>query len=78
MACKKKYFASSYNVQELERDRVKDFKFIKEYKHYYLYGKYKDGKLLYKECFSKFDIDGVVSIQPVRQPYKRFNIWNWR
>ena len=52
-----------------ERDRVKEFKFIKEYQYYYLYGKYDiNGKLLYRECFNKFDIDGVEKRPRVSNP----------
>lgn len=55
-----------------ERERAKGFKFIKEYKDYYLYGKYTpEGTLLYKECFSKFDMDGV---KPQEQP-RRYYSW---
>lgn len=44
---------------ELEVKRYKDFDVIEEYEFFYLCGKFINGKLLYKECFSKFDIDGV-------------------
>lgn len=46
---------------KFEQDKVRQgYKRLKEYKDYYLYGKYdNDGNLLYKECFSKFDIDGI-------------------
>lgn len=37
-----------------------NFKFIKEYEKYYLYGYEEKGKILYKECFLKTDIDGVI------------------
>lgn len=43
-----------------EKERAKGFRLIQEYENYYLMGKYtEDNKLLYRECFSKFDIDGV-------------------
>ena len=37
----------------------KKFKFLKEYNKFYLYGYMDKGKILYKECFSKQDIDGI-------------------
>ena len=37
-----------------------NFKLIKEYKKYYLYGYEVHGKILYRECFLKVDIDGVI------------------
>lgn len=46
-------------VGELEVRRYKDFDLLKEYEYFYLCGKHQNGKLLYKECFSKFDVDGV-------------------
>lgn len=36
-----------------------NFKFLKAYKKFYLYGYEDKGKILYKECFSKQDIDGM-------------------
>ena len=48
-------------VADKEKSRAKDgFKFLKEYECFYLYGKLdKDNNVLYRETFSKFDIDGV-------------------
>ena len=47
-------------LAEESRERYKGFVKLKEYKHYYLCGRFNDkGELLYKECFSKFDVDGV-------------------
>ena len=48
-----KYFTESAR----QREKFRDFEILKEYKYYYLCGKFVDGKLLYKECFSKFDVD---------------------
>jgi hypothetical protein len=42
-----------------------NFKLIKEYKKYYLYGYEVDGKILYRECFLKVDIDGVIATPKV-------------
>ena len=42
-----------------EKMRAKGFRLLEEYECFYLYGKYENDQLLYKECFSKFDIDGV-------------------
>ena len=36
------------------------FKLIKEYEKYYLYGYEENGKILYRECFLKTEVDGVV------------------
>ncbi len=56
-------------ISKFEKLRAKDFAILKEYTHYYLCGKIKDGKVLYKECFSKFDIDGVA---PTEKPIKHY------
>lgn len=47
---------------ELEKKKAEQgYRRLEEYEDFYLYGKYnKDGVLLYKECFSKFDIDGAM------------------
>ena len=51
---------SGYEKQKLKAG----FKRIKEYKDFYLYGKYDfAGNLLYRECFSKFDVDGVKNVK---------------
>ena len=42
-----------------EKKRMEGFEIIKEYNDYYLCGKFVNGKLLYRETFSKFDIDGI-------------------
>lgn len=45
-------------ISEESRRRYKGFEVLKEYQDYYLCGKFtKDGELLYRECFSKFDVD---------------------
>lgn len=64
-------FKAYEKITKSEKKRAQGFELIKEYEDYYLYGKYVDGKLLYRECFSKFDIDGVpertYSAKGVRQ-----------
>lgn len=57
-------------VSNMEKRRAeRDFVRLKEYKHFYLYGKVdKDNNVLYKECFSKIDIDGVQNIKRPSQP----------
>lgn len=51
---------SSYDsCKELEQKRYKDFRVLEEYECFYLCGKLQDGEILYRECFSKFDVDGV-------------------
>ena len=65
------------SVSAETKARYKGFEKIKEYEHFYLCGRYNDkGELLYKECFSKFDVDGVkVAYQkPPRVPYQHW----WR
>lgn len=52
-------FKAYEKITRSEKKRAEGFELIKEYEDFYLYGKYKDGELLYRECFSKFDIDGV-------------------
>ena len=46
---------------EYERQKLQlGYRRIAEYENYYLYAKYnRDNVFLYRECFSKFDIDGV-------------------
>lgn len=46
---------------EYEKRRFKSgFIVLEEYEDFYLCGRVnKDNKVIYKECFSKFDIDGV-------------------
>lgn len=56
-------------VSALEKQRAqRDFARLKEYEHYYLYGRVLDGKIIYKECFSKIDIDGVQKPQRESRP----------
>lgn len=58
------------SVSDETRARYKGFEKIKEYEHFYLCGRYNDnGELLYKECFSKFDVDGVKGAYRPRIPY---------
>lgn len=51
-------------INKVDKKRFdEEFKVIKEYEEYYLCGKYdKEGKLMYRECFAKFVIDGVKPI----------------
>ena len=67
-------FSSYQRCSEYEQQKLQQgYKRIKEYKNFYLYGKYdKDGNLLYRECFSKFDIDGVPKYSRVRNPFWAF------
>lgn len=56
---------SEYEKSKLANGYVR----IAEYKDYYLYEKRdKDGNFLYRECFSKFDVDGVPKRPRVRRP----------
>lgn len=63
------------NCAAYEREKLKDgYVRIAEYKDYYLYEKRdRDGKFLYRECFSKFDVDGV----PKRPRIKKAPYWTW-
>ena len=48
------------DVSKDEKLRSKNFKVVKEYENFYLCEKYGAfGEFLYRECFGKFDIDGV-------------------
>ena len=59
---------SLYEKGKLE----KGYRRLKEYEHYYLYGKYNEnGEMLYKECFSKFDVDGVRNTKKLHGPIFR-------
>lgn len=70
-----KDFTRKYTTLDtLERKKAENMIRLEEYKNYYVYGKYKDGKLLYKECFLKVDIDGVPVIKLVNA-YKRHWLW---
>ena len=55
-----------------EKNKADGFQLIKEYEHFYLKGKYQNGEMLYKECFSKFDVDGH------KNPEKSHNIYQRR
>ena len=57
-------------VSNMEKRRAeKDFVRLKEYEHFYLYGKVdKDNNVLYKECFNKIDIDGPQIVRRPSQP----------
>lgn len=52
-----------------------NFKLIKEYEKYYLYGYEQDGKILYKECFLKVVVDGVEKFDKSK---KRGNITTYK
>lgn len=60
----------SYNVvADFEKRRSKEgYIRLEEYEYFYLYGRVdKDNNILYKETFSKFDIDGVKNELAKRQ-----------
>ena len=71
--CSQRSYAhiSDYEKSKLE----KGYKRIKTYEEFYLYGKYDgSGNLLYRECFSKFDIDGPKKApKPERDPLAKYN-----
>lgn len=72
---KKSYLA----IPEQEKLRSKGFVVLKEYKDYYLCGKEKDDEILYRECFSKFDVDGVKGNPAVTKiPYDPVRRVTWR
>lgn len=51
------------SASRFERHKYKEFEILEEYEWFYLCGKFEKGELLYKECFSKFDVDGVLGQQ---------------
>lgn len=57
---KRKIHHSYEKCSEYERSKLaQGYKRIKKYAYFYLYGKYDiNGNLLYKECFSIFDVEG--------------------
>lgn len=59
---------------EFEKEKLKKgYRRIREYADYYLYGKYNsNGEFLYRECFSKFDVDGVKAVQKTRDPLQKY------
>ena len=61
---KRTTFTSYDKCSEFERAKLNlGYKRIKGYKDFILYGKYDyDGNLLYKECFSRFDVEGVKAV----------------
>lgn len=62
--------ASMENKKKFEKLRMQEMAILKEYDDYYLCGKIKDGKVLYRECFMKSEVDDRVNeIQP-RYQYK--------
>jgi len=59
-------------VPETERHRMKDFEVIdKNDKFYICVRKDKHGNVLYKECFSRFDIDGVKNQRKISKIYEK-------
>jgi len=57
---RQKYVTFSYTTGDpTERQKANSMVRLEEYDNYYVYGKYRDGKLLYKECFQKVDIDNL-------------------
>lgn len=72
---KRKVFTSYERCSNYERSKLDlGYKRLAEYESFYLYGRYdREGNLLYKECFSKYDIDGVPKYN-----YKRHRpIFKW-
>ena len=63
-------FASYEKCSEYEKQKIQEgYKRIAEYPSFYLYGKYdRYGNLLYRECFSKFDVDGVPARKKLSKP----------
>ena len=60
-------------IPKREKEKIKGFKILDEYEEFYLCGKYDDhGKLLYKECFTKFDIDGVQNEKKCRGNHSQY------
>lgn len=55
------------SIPNQEKKRSEGFERLEEYEYFYLCGRYRDGRLLYKECFSKFDIDGVTNPKMKRE-----------
>lgn len=59
---------SAYEQKKIE----KNYRRLEEYEWFYVYGKYdNDGNLLYRECFSKFDIDGAPNQTRPKRAYNR-------
>lgn len=56
-------FTSYEKCSAFERQKLNQgYKRIKDYDDFILYGRYdSEGRLLYRECFSRFDIEGVKS-----------------
>ena len=55
---------------EKSRFYKENYVVVEKYKHYYLCEKLdKDGKVLFRECFSIFDIDGVPEVQRKREAF---------
>lgn len=64
-------------VSSSEKKRAQGFVLIGEYEMFYLYEKRdRNNKPLYRECFSKFDIDGAVKNQI--QPNKKSKIRHYK
>ena len=60
-----------------ELAKSQDMQKIKEYNNFYLYGKFHNGRLLYKECFRKSDIDGVKKQYVERDMYNSASRRGW-
>lgn len=60
--------ASAYEQKKLEEN----YRRLEEYEWFYVYGKYdNNGNLLYRECFSKYDVDGSPTHQRIKRAYNR-------
>jgi len=59
---------SAYEQKKLESG----YRRLEEYECFYVFGKYdSEGKFLYRECFSKFDVDGAPKQPRPKRAYNR-------
>lgn len=59
---RKEYVTFTYGTNDAnEIKRAESMVRLEEYDNFYVYGKFRDGKLLYKECFLKIDLDHLPS-----------------
>lgn len=73
MPGEKKVSSNYQTTSEYEQKKLESgYKRLEEYECFYVFGKYdNDGNLLYRECFSKFDIDGAPTQPRPKRPYNR-------
>ena len=55
----------------------KIYNILKEYQSYYLCERIYKGKSLYRECFSKVDVDGVQTVKVVREASSKVGWYSW-